>query len=41
MNKKNKKSKTKKAETKASNIYNCCWYDPSCYDICSGNVCCC
>jgi len=41
MNKKDKRLKTKKAETKASNMDNCFWYDSSCYDICYRNLCCC
>jgi hypothetical protein len=41
MNKKDKRSKTKKAEATVSNMYDCCWYDSSCYDLCCGDVCCC
>ena len=41
MNKKDNRSKTKKAEDKASKIYDCCWYDSCCYDPCCSDVCCC
>ena len=34
MNKKDKRSKTKKAGTTASNMYDYCWYDSSCGDVC-------
>ena len=41
MNKKDRKSRIKKAETTVSDRYDCCWYDSSCYDLCCGGVCCC
>ena len=41
MNKNDRKAKTRKAEDKISTMYDCCWYDPSCYNLCCGDVCCC
>jgi hypothetical protein len=41
MDKRDKKSKTKKAETSASHIYDYCWDGSSCYDLCCSDVCCC
>jgi hypothetical protein len=39
MNKKDKKLKTKKRGITTSTMYDCCWYDTSCYDLCCGGVC--
>ena len=41
MNKNDKKAKTKKTKSTTSTMYDCCWYDPSCYNLCCGDVCCC
>ena len=41
MKKSDKKSKTEKAKTATPALYDCCWYEPSCYDLCCGGVCCC
>ena len=41
MNKKDKKAKTKKVKDTVSTMYDCCWYEPSCYNLCCGDVCCC
>ena len=40
MNKREEKSKTKRAKTTTSTMYDCCWYDSSCCDLCCGDVCC-
>ena len=40
MNKNEKKSKAKSEKTATSNLYDCCWYDPSCENLCCGGVCC-
>jgi len=34
-----KKAKTKKAKTTTSGLYDCCWHEPSYYDLCCGGVC--
>ncbi len=39
MKKSDKKAKTEKAKTTTSALYDCCWYEPSCYDLCCGGVC--
>jgi hypothetical protein len=41
MKKSDKKVKTKKAKTATPALYDCCWYEPSYYDLCCGGVCCC
>jgi len=41
MSKIDKKPKTKKTKPIALTKYDCCWYDPSYYDLCCGGVCCC
>ncbi len=41
MNKNDKKAKTEKTKDRISTMYDCCWYDPSCYHLCCGDVCCC
>ena len=41
MNKNDKKAKTKKTKDKISTMVDCCWYDPRCYQLCCGDVCCC
>jgi hypothetical protein len=33
--------KTKKPKTTASDLYDCCWYEPSCDNLCCGGVCSC
>jgi hypothetical protein len=38
MKKTDKKSKTK-AKKATSAMYDCCWYEASCYDLCCGGVC--
>jgi hypothetical protein len=38
MKKSDKKAKTKKAKTTTSALYDCCWYEPFCYDLCCGGV---
>ena len=40
MMKKNDK-KAKRTKTKTYSSYDCCWYEPSYYDLCCGGVCCC
>jgi len=40
MDKKNTKSKVKKGKAGAPGAYDCCWYEPACYNLCCGDVCC-
>lgn len=41
MKKSDKIAKTKKAKAATAASYDCCWDEPSCYDLCCGGVCCC
>ena len=41
MNKNDKKSKAEKTKAATSAMYDCCWYEVSCYDPCCGEVSCC
>ncbi|HMK75320.1 MAG TPA: hypothetical protein VK568_03945 [Thermodesulfobacteriota bacterium] len=41
MKKSDKNAKTKKGKTATPALYDCCWYEPSHYDLCCGGVCCC
>jgi hypothetical protein len=40
MSQKEKRAKAKKVKETVSTMDDCCWYDPSCYNLCCGNVCC-
>ena len=40
MDKTDKKPKVKRAKTASSVGYDCCWYEPACYNLCCGDVCC-
>lgn len=37
MKKSDKKAKTEKTKTAIPALYDCCWYEPSCYNL--GGVC--
>jgi len=39
MKKSDKKTRTKKAKMIAPGLYDCCWYEPSSYNLCCGGVC--
>ena len=39
MSRNGKKAKTKKTKDATLTTYDCCWYDPACYDLCCGGVC--
>ena len=41
MKKSDEKVKAKKPKTATSDLYDCCWYEPSCDDLCCGGVCSC
>jgi hypothetical protein len=34
------KAKKKEPKTTASDLYDCCWYEPPCDHLCCGGVCC-
>jgi hypothetical protein len=39
MKKSDKKAKMEKTKTATPGLYDCCWNEPSCYDLCCGRVC--
>ena len=44
MEKRDKKTKTKKAKTATAALHDYCWYEPSCefdFDPCCDDACCC
>ena len=41
MKKVDKKMKSNKAKASVSEMHDCCWYEPSYYDLCCGGECCC
>jgi len=41
MKKNDKKTKTKKTKNTTPALYDCCWYEPSFYNLCCGGVCSC
>ncbi len=39
MRKRIEKAKRKEPKTPVSDLYDCCWYEPSCDNLCCGGVC--
>ena len=39
MEKRSREIKKKETKTAASGLYDCCWYEPPCNDLCCGGVC--
>jgi len=40
MKKRTEKTNKKERERIASGLYDCCWYEPPCENLCCGGVCC-
>jgi len=41
MEKKIERAKRKKSNTITSDLYDCCWYEPPCNQLCCGGICSC